>query len=99
MVSAKQAQRLQTVLRLHDRNAALTSRKWKGCYDFKGVNGGWLSCGCRKLLVDLYANFVSKACNQTNHEKSDASVGLMNSVQGQGLLKSHFWRKFIMKFL
>jgi len=33
VVSTKLAQRLQTGLRLCNRNATVTSRKWKGSYD------------------------------------------------------------------
>jgi len=73
VVSTKQYQRLQTGLRLSDRNAIITW-KWKGSYDsdrkYRSERER-LSCG--ELPMDQHANcgtILSKVCNFTNHEKS-----------------------------
>ena len=53
-VSTKQAQRLQTVLCLHDINATMMSKKWKGSYSFGPKYRSkwrWLSHGCRKVSI------------------------------------------------
>ena len=67
------SQRLQTGLRLRDRNAITTS-KWKGSYDSdRKHRSEWERVSCRKLPKDQYANCgttIPKMCNFTNHEKS-----------------------------
>jgi len=53
VVSTKQAERLQTGLRLRDRNAAMTSKKCLMILVVStGVNGRWLCYGSRKLPMD-----------------------------------------------
>ena len=57
--SITQAQRLQTRLCLHDINATMVSKKWKGSYDSGPKYRGkwrWLSHGCKKVLIDQHAN-------------------------------------------
>jgi len=77
VASTKQAQHWQTGLHLCDRNATMASRKWKAPIILivtTGVNGRWLYYGCRKLPMDLYANFttiVPKVCNSVNHQKPE----------------------------
>jgi len=74
-VSTKQAQRLQTGLRLRDRNATMTS-KWKGSYDSgRKYRSEWKMTfvWVQKVPIDLYANclhYLRRVCNFTNHEKS-----------------------------
>ena len=66
-------ERLQTGLRLRDRNAIIAT-KWKRSYDSdRKSSSEWERFSCRKLPMDQYANCgtnLPKVCNFTNHEMS-----------------------------
>jgi len=67
VVSTKPSQRLQTGLRLRDRNAIIF-------YSVCKYRSEWERLSCRKLPMDQYANcgtIVTKLCNFTKHEKSE----------------------------
>jgi len=99
VVSTKQTQRLQTGLRLRDRNAILTSKWSERALTSLIVSTGrsaWERLSRRKLPMVQYANcgtIVRKVCNFTNHEKSGK---ISAPVQCQARFKPNFEENFFL---